>query len=497
MSFALASYSPAALTAELERRECLRSFPAFARRAWREVDSAPLVWNWALDIVTSECQAWALGEVANLAIAIPPGSGKSLIASVLLPAWMWARQASTQFLCAAHGSELTIRDNVRCRDLIRSEWYTNNFVDGWRLKKDQDQKTRYANTAGGLRQGVGGKSGLTGWRGDKIIVDDPVDINPRKPPRIEDYDTAWNWIKYIRRSRVNDPKRAQTLMIMQRSSEIDPIGRLLKEMGDEEWRFVFLDQEYDPTMPFRHPDDPRREPGELLIPERVGALEARRQREDLGELSYAAQYQQQPAPSTGAIIGESWFVELPRDELPHVERADWVISSWDCAFKDNESSSWVVASKWGAFDIEDPTKRRFVLYDVVREHLGYVATREAIRRHTIRNPELSIVLVEDKANGTGIIDELKWEIPIIYPHLPQGSKEQRLRAISHLFHGGRVIVPADAPWLATYKAELSRFPKYGTDDQVDSTTQAIHGLLYDRKKWERRSIGGSRVYGGY
>lgn len=491
------AYTPSALAAEAERRECLRSFPSFVQRAWREIDSAPLVWGWALDVVAKECQAWALGEFPNLAIAIPPGSGKSLIASVTLPAWMWAQAPQTQFLCGAHGGELTIRDNVRCRDLIKSEWYQTNFCNGWKLKKDQDQKTRYANTKGGLRQGLGGKSGLTGWRGDKVIIDDPVDINPRKPPRSEDYEAAWSWVKYIRRSRVNDPKRAQTLLIMQRSSEIDPIGRLIEERGDEEWRFVFLDQEYDPTLQFRHPDDPRREPGELLMPERVGRVEATRQREDLGELSYAAQYQQQPAPSSGAIVGADWFTELPAEDLPPLEEAIWRVASWDCAFKDNESSSWVVGTVWGAFDIENPAKRRFVLYDVVRDHLGFVATREAIRRLALRYPMLDIVLVEDKANGTGIIDEMKWELPIIHPHSPHGSKEQRLRSVSHLFHAGQVVIPRGAPWAKIYKAELSRFPKYGTDDQVDSTTQALHGLLYERRLWERRRVGGSRVYGDY
>jgi phage terminase large subunit-like protein len=42
------------------------------------------------------------------------------------------------------------------------------------------------------------------------------------------------------------------------------------------------------------------------------------------------------------------------------------------------------------------------------------------------------------------------------------------------FKAGHVHVPEEAPWLATYLADLRAFPQGRNDDQVNSTSQALH-----------------------
>ncbi len=59
---------------------------------------------------------------------------------------------------------------------------------------------------------------------------------------------------------------------------------------------------------------------------------------------------------------------------------------------------------------------------------------------------------------------------------PKGDKQARLEGVSAYFEGGRVLLPKDAPWLASYEAKLCGFPGAAYDDQVDSTTQAILAL---------------------
>lgn len=56
------------------------------------------------------------------------------------------------------------------------------------------------------------------------------------------------------------------------------------------------------------------------------------------------------------------------------------------------------------------------------------------------------------------------------------DKEARLLAQSARFEAGQVHLPADTPWLATYMDELLAFPNGRHDDQVDSTSQALHYL---------------------
>ena len=51
-----------------------------------------------------------------------------------------------------------------------------------------------------------------------------------------------------------------------------------------------------------------------------------------------------------------------------------------------------------------------------------------------------------------------------------------LHACSDRFENGRVLLPANAPWLDEYLLELVGFPGTKHDDQVDSTTQALDHL---------------------
>lgn len=461
-----------------ERALVLQSFPEFMKRAWRLVDGAPLVWGWFLQLLCEELQRWEQREFRNLIIAVPPGAGKSLVASVLLPAWMWLRNPANQFLCCAHSQELAVRDNVRMRDLVRSEWY-QWLIDGrWRLKDDQDQKTRYANTVFGQRQGIGGKSGLAGWRGNDVIIDDPLDLNPRKPARPEDLDAAFAWVQYIRAQRVNDPKLARTLLIAQRGYEDDPTGRLL-QLEPEDWHCVYFDMELDPTMPHRHPEDPRTDDGELLFPERIGPVEVSLRQRALGPEQYSAQNQQQPIIPGGMIIKEQdiEIIGKPLNKYEHV------IISWDLAFKGEETSSFVVGTVWGILAPQNIEHRYFDLLDVWRDRVDYPGSRAAIQSLALRHPEATAIVIEDKASGPAAIAELKSMYPTIVPFNPNpyGDKPSRLRAVSPVFAQGRVRI-LEAPWNQAWLSELTSAPKCKEWDQVDSTSQALLFAQYELHK---------------
>ena len=100
------------------------------------------------------------------------------------------------------------------------------------------------------------------------------------------------------------------------------------------------------------------------------------------------------------------------------------------------------------------------------------AVWEQARKH--RHPR---ILIEDKGSGTQLIQELKREgLLYIRPYLPPTNTDKivRLFAQSHHFESGKVLLPSGAAWLNEYTRELTSFPGSKHDDQVDSTTQALH-----------------------
>jgi predicted phage terminase large subunit-like protein len=89
------------------------------------------------------------------------------------------------------------------------------------------------------------------------------------------------------------------------------------------------------------------------------------------------------------------------------------------------------------------------------------------------------ILIEDKASGTQLIQDLKTDgLHVITAYQPPAGTDKimRLHAQTALFENGRVLLPTRAPWLSDYVNELISFPGTRYDDQVDSTTQALDHL---------------------
>src|SRR5690348_3636974 len=146
----------------LEREVCGASLAAFARRAWHVLEpSTPLKWGWALDAICAHLQAVTDGRIRRLLINVPPGSMKSLLTSVIWPAWEWGPKGMPQmrYLGTAHKQELAVRDNTKCRRLIQSSWYQRHWP--LRLVGDQNAKTKFENEKTGFREAMA-FTGMTG-----------------------------------------------------------------------------------------------------------------------------------------------------------------------------------------------------------------------------------------------------------------------------------------------------------------------------------------------
>src|SRR4249920_10158 len=106
------------------------------------------------------------------------------------------------------------------------------------------------------------------------------------------------------------------------------------------------------------------------------------------------------------------------------------------------------------------------------------ATVKAVRQLSAKWRGTVAKLIEDKANGSAVIQMLVHEIPGILPVNPEGGKIARAAAVSPRIEAGNVYLPhpACAPWVNDFIEECAAFPNGAHDDQVDAMTQALHRL---------------------
>src|SRR5690606_38410943 len=141
-----------------------RSLAHFFRQAWHVLNPGTrLLWSWHLDAICLHVQRvvedWAkartalnLGEdfeqlIQNLLVNVPPRTAKSLIISVMAPAWAWLHWPDLTLLCLSSNPDVAKRDSEFCRTVIESEWYQRSFEPNWRTTNDAE--TFITNSAGG------------------------------------------------------------------------------------------------------------------------------------------------------------------------------------------------------------------------------------------------------------------------------------------------------------------------------------------------------------
>ncbi len=471
--------------AELARR----FFRDFIRQAWHVVEPArPLISAWHVDAIAEHLQAVSDGRIRNLLINVPPGHGKSLIVSVLWPAWQWVgteQGAQWRGLFASYNIGLAVRDSVRCRELMESPWYRGTFRPAWKLKSDQNEKHYFENSRSGFRLSLSVGGAGTGYRGDAIIVDDPLNASDQYSASARRAPIVW-WDQ-VMSSRLNDMATGSRIIIMQRLHEQDLSGHVLERGGYEH---LCLPSEFDPerrsvtSIGWR---DPRTEPGEILFPALYPRTVLDQAKRDLGSAGYAGQHQQRPSPAEGGVLQRHWWrywkprgmtlppvptrlpdgseIEIPAVDLP--EKFDAEIQSWDCSFKDRKTSDFVVGQVQARLG-----SRRYLL-DQVRDRMTMPRTVKAVREMSARHPNSGAKLVEDKANGSAVIQTLKLEIPGLIEVNPEGGKEARAHAVSPQVEAGDWYLPhpSIAPWVLDFIEECASFPNGAHDDQVDAWTQ--------------------------
>lgn len=452
---------------ELDRELARRSLGEFCKMAWNVLEPAtPIKWGWALDAMCEHLEAVHNGQIKRLLMNVPPGMMKSLLTGVFFPAWEWGAggNPSLRYLTTAHKEDLAIRDNLKCRRLISSDWYQERW--SVELCGDQNAKKKFENTSTGFRESMAFRS-LTGSRGDRIIIDDPLSVDDAFSEAA--LSAAEQTFLEAVPSRVNNQDSA-IIVIMQRLHERDTAGIILsRQLGYEH---LMLPMRFEPErrcatcIGFT---DPRTEDGELLFPERFSEAQVSEMERTMGSFATAGQLQQRPMPRGGGLFKSDWIQHW--DKLP--ERFDAAVISWDMTFKESATSDFVVGQVWGRKD------GAFYLVDQFRGRWDFVKSLEQFVAAARKYPRITRKLIEDKANGPAIISALKRKVTGIIPITPKESKEARANAVTTLWEARNVYLPPPDryPWVAQdFIPELLAFPSGAHDDEVDAMTQALNDL---------------------
>lgn len=465
--------SPTALHPSKRKPEI--SFREFIPLAWQVVEPGTVfVPNWHIDAIAEHLEAATRGDIRQLIINIPPRHMKSLLVSVMWPAWVWTFWPESRWLTASYALSLAIRDTVKARRIIRSDWYQEHWGHVFAMSGDQNVKSRYENTRTGYRIATSVDSAVTGEGGDFIGVDDPHNVKQVTSETTRE--SAEEWWDQSMTTRQNDAKVGAKVVVMQRVHESDLTGHLLKK-GD--WEHLMIPAEFESKRKCVTGigwADPRKQEGELLWPARVDAVQIGKLKRDLGSYGSAGQLQQRPAPAEGGIFKRHWWQFY--ESLPY--EFDDLILSVDCAFKDTKHSAYVVLQVW----LRNGANK--YLLDQTRDKLDFTGTIAAIRTICAKWPQIRAKLIEDKANGPAVINSLRNSIAGIVPVEPDGSKEARAHAVSPQVEAGNVYLPIPdrAPWVDDFINECAEFPNSTYADQVDSMTQALSRLEFGENTFQ-------------
>jgi len=474
-------------SAAVDREIGLRGrFYDFVKMAWPLIEHGrPFVEGWHIEAMCDHLEAVFRGQIKRLVINVPPGSGKSIITSVLWPVWCWVQDPGWRFIIGSFDESLVARrDGTKVLDIVRSKWFQQRWGDRVMVKGKEPSLGEFYTTKGGMRfaTSVGGK--VLGRHAHAIVVDDPT-----KPQTMTDGTLAdtRRWKQETTASRLL-PGGAYVL-IMQRLHSNDLAGMAEEENeteGGAKYEFLRLPMRFEEVQRAATSIgfvDPRKEEGELLWPAYKDEAEVSQQEKDMGGREsgvVAAQLQQRPAPAKGLLFEKDWFQHWTA--LP--EKFDFVVDSWDCTFKDTEKSDYVVGQRWAR------AGAKFYLLARVRGRWNFPRTVAEMRAFLARGdlPKPQAVLVEDKANGPAIMATLGKEVPGFVAVNPEGGKVVRAQAVTPLYEARNVLHPNPGivrnglrpyVWVEEHEGELMKFPKGKNDDSVDATTQA---LTYLRNK---------------
>lgn len=420
------------------------------------------------------------GRINRLLINVPPGSSKSLLVSVLWPAWEWGPRGrrSLSYLSTAFKDDPVTRDIRKCRDLIMSDWYKALWPE---VRLTRAGETSFANSDKGTREGSAFGS-LTSLRANRLIVDDPHSTKTAE----SDTERAGTTRQFLEgaRNRLNDQRRDAIVVVMQRLHADDLSGVIIaQKLG---YVHLMIPMEFDPqrrcetVIGWR---DPRSYDGELMDPERF-PTEVLDDLKKGGSFFYAGQYQQRPTAREGGLFKRAWFaghvVALASVPTGHM---DWV-RAWDFAAtvpRPGANPDWTVSVLMARHGVD------YYVFGVDRVQQSAADVRRLVKSRAETDKPGTVIRIPEEPGQAGKDQAERFVESLagyrVRPVRPTGAKAVRAEPFAVQVENGNVWLvnsgpPEDGldPWITAWLDEICEFPGGSHDDQVDASADAFNQL---------------------
>ena len=458
-----------------------KSFYEFTLDAFKTLHNGQeLIENWHIKLLCDRLQVEALRIVnkqprdKHLLINVPPRTLKSELVNVFFSVYVWILKDSIQFISSSYSASLSIVLSTQARRLIESDWFIEHFPD-IHLSKDENTKSRYTTTNGGLRYSTSTGGTITGMGGDIIVIDDPQ--NPQLARSEVERDNANRFFNETLRSRLNNPDTGIFIVIMQRLHENDLTGMLLEKESNN-WEHICLPAEVsDNVIPSELKE---LYVNGLLFPQRLSKSVLESFKIGLGSYGYSGQYSQLPSPSEGGIFKGAWFNVIK--QLPDSLKLDQL--KWDFYLdtaytnkQENDATGLLCAAFHNnELYVKEAKAVRLEFPELIKEVQNFTTVNGYTNR--------SRIYIEPKASGKSIVQMLKRStgLNVMEDKAPTQDKVSRASSVSAFIESGRVNL-LDGRYIDPFLNELKAFPNGSHDDLVDCLVMAI-----DRNTNRRKSI---------
>ena len=418
----------------------------------------------------------------NLCLMVPPRHTKSMIFNVFGPVWLWLSYP-IKAVSISHTGALAGQMNSKRYSIINSEKFKLFFPE----------IVLVVNSAAFLKDDRGGelyslnRNSFTGYGGDVIINDDLTNAETARKDQAE-MSNAWSYYQNTMPSRINDINKCIIMNIQQRLAPNDIAGHIMNDAKlCSTYVFVTLPAIFSKDTYIVCPisgEVIEYKKGDFLWPERFGDYSTLRYQ--VGESIFETQYLQNPIASDKTVIKPSMIVEKDECDVPSIDEADVVYASHDFPVKDKDTSDYlgsVLAYKVGA---------TIYLIDCLEKKLAFVKSVNYVR-HLDETYSGIIQVIEDKANGSPILQQLQEEVAGMQAYQPgTASKMQRLESASLYMESKNVVFVRTefnketkmynlSEALENLKNRLLAFPFVEHDDIIDAFSMLILFVFMDKR----------------
>lgn len=437
----------------------------FSRTMFMARKGAELKHNWHQDVVCAALERVVIGDIKRLIINIPPRSGKTELAVINFMAWGMGNFPDSEFIHSSYSKRLATANAYATRAIMQHEKYYEIFPHV-AISSDSRAKDEFRTTDGGIVYSTGSEGTITGYGAGKmrsyfggaIIIDDPHKAGEANSDTMRQ--NVIDWFVTTMESRKNSPD-TPIIIIMQRLHEDDLSGFLLSGGNGEKWEHI--------SIPALDDNDETFWPGQFKTDD-LHRLRA------TNSYVFSGQMMQEPSPVGGGIFKTNWW-----QFYEYEPEFEYRMIYADTAQKTKEENDYSVFQCWGK------KGDNIYLIDQLRgkweaPQLLQMAESFWVKHSKSKNGSLRKMMVEDKASGTGLIQQMRQKRMFIGDIQRNRDKITRAYDAAPAIEAGRVFLPRVADFLPEFLREFELFPNGKHDDQIDPTMDAVQDMIIDERK---------------